>query len=118
LVWGDIYFPTFPLRPISHPLTLTPFWWGYFYGATKDGVCGYGAYIIILLVIMYHICWNRGSGTNTRDKFLALWGPIFCGCRFGLVELEVFIDSQVVVEWVSTRSSFYLPLLFSWFGSI
>jgi len=105
------------LRLICPPLTFTPFLYGYFDGANKDGICDHG-YIIILATTMYHICWNGSNGKNIRDGILALWRIIFYACKFGLLQLEVFGDLQEVVEWVSNIYTFFLWLLFKWLGRI
>ena len=40
-----------------------------------------------------------GKGTNIVDELLSLWGLLWFAKKRGLLELNVYGDSKVIIDW-------------------
>ena len=42
-----------------------------------------------------------GKSTNTRVELLALWGLLYFAEGMGLPELQVYVDSKIISDWIN-----------------
>ena len=70
----------FPLFEDNQPIHL-------FYGVEQHGICGAGMVIYLRWNHMFKLWMGVGSGTNTREKLLALWGSLWFSKSHGLLTI-------------------------------
>lgn len=94
------------------------FWLFFFDGAQQEGICGYGACLKLEGGERYHIIWNGGSGSNNKDEILALWGSLIVAHHLMIPCIDIYGDSQVVVEGISGRATLRCTHLSGWVDRI
>ena len=72
---------------------------GIFYGLEQKGMCGGGIYLKINASHYYKNWLGCGIGTNTKVELLPLWGSLNFASKIGIVSIQIFGDSKVIVEW-------------------
>jgi len=55
-----------------------------------------------------------GAGTNTRAKLLVLWGLLRFASNIGIVSIQVFGDSKVIVDWATGCLEIQVITLVHW----
>jgi len=86
-------------RAIRQPSLIDVIVVGYFDGAALLGQCGGGMCLNLNQSHSFHLWMGSGTGTNTRAKLLALWGLLRFATNIGIVSIQVFGDSKVIVDW-------------------
>ena len=76
---------------------------GYFDGASSNGECGCGM-VLFLNNDHFFILWmGRGICSNTRAELKILWGILSFASHIGINPLNIFGNSNVIVEWENKR---------------
>jgi len=86
-----------------------------FDGASQGGICGGGGTITLLDHRTIHYKVGLGAGTNTRAELLSLWALLTLARRLDCNELQVFGDSQVIVDWMNGKNVIKNAALNHWY---
>lgn len=86
----------------------------FFDGAQQEGVCGCGAWIQMEGGERYHIIWNGGPGTNNKAEIMALWSGLLVAHILMIPSIDIYGDSQIVIEGISGRASLRCTNLSGW----
>ena len=72
---------------------------GYFDGSTKVGFYAVGVALYVNNNHIFKFKLHCGKGSNIKDELLSLWCLCKATLTFGLDEIKIFGDSQVIVNW-------------------
>ena len=81
------------------------FAWGFFYGSTigDPKICGVGGMLYILDEHYFSSKVGLGLGTNNYVEICALKLLLFLARRNSLAKIQIFGDSQLVINWASGK---------------
>jgi ribonuclease HI len=80
--------------------------WGFFDGTSQGHplVCGVGAVLYINENHHFEVCYTPGRGSNMKAELTAIWALVFLTISLNLRKLQIFGDSQVVVDWINGKT--------------
>jgi ribonuclease HI len=80
---------------------------GFFDGASQGQppICGAVAFLFLSKSHFFRIRYVPGLGTNNKAELAALWAMLLRADMLHLRKLQVFGDSQVVVDWINSVSA-------------
>jgi ribonuclease HI len=86
---------------------------GIFYGANHDHppLFNVGALMYISKPHFFTLRYIPGTGSNNKAEHVALWSLLLHTNMLQLRKLQVFGDSQVVVDWINGVTSFQVRQL-------
>lgn len=87
---------------------------GFFDGVATKEQSGMGIVVKVSPSHFFKAHMVVGTGTNIREKLLALWGLLFLSQCIGLQSLFVFGDSRVVVDWFNGDTALNVLVLQDW----
>ena len=73
----------------------------FFNGAQQEGKCGPGMVIRLNDSHVINLNMGVGDGTNTFVDLISLWGLLWFTKKRGLLQLQIFGDSKIVIDWVN-----------------
>jgi hypothetical protein len=76
---------------------------GFFDGAAQWGVCGAGFVLHVNQSSFFRGWMVGGVGTNTKVEMLGLWVLLSLALKLEMDCLQVYGDSQVVINWISGK---------------
>lgn len=87
--------------------------WGFFDGASPGHppICGAGAILYLSKMHYYTIRYVPGMGSNNKAELTALCALLFHAEMIKLKKLQVFGDSQLVIDWINGKASFQVRRL-------
>ena len=72
---------------------------------------------MLLKIMKYHFYWLKlgcGSGTNTRDELLDLWGLLKFTDLEHIKCIKVYGYSKTIIDWVTEKADIQIPLREHW----
>ena len=91
---------------------------GYFDGASKDGFCGVGMFLLLGNSSSFKLHMDVGRGSNTKDELLALWGLLFFSKQRMITYLQILGDSKVIIDWALDKHQIHVIDLEHWMNRV
>ena len=91
---------------------------GFFDGAQKDGWCGAGKILYLRRHHNIKLKMGIGKGKNTIAGLLSLWACLWFAKKRRFLEIKVYEDSKVIIEWENGLNSMQYLSLSSWMGRV
>ena len=85
-----------------------------FDGASANGFCGAGFVLNLEAGKVIKGWLNAGRGSNTRAKVIRLWSGLYVGRLWGVKDLHVAGDSQVIIHLALEKAKVRPLELFHW----
>jgi ribonuclease HI len=57
---------------------------------------------------------NCGLGTNNRVELLGVWALLTLASRFHIMDLQVFGDSRIIIDWLNKKGNLHVITLECW----
>ena len=94
--------------------SINPGFGPFFDGASNNGVCGGG--IALHYSDFHFFLLNLGCGkeTNQRVKLITLWGRMKYIVQEYILQLQIFGDSRVIIDWIDDISKLQIAQLLHW----
>ena len=86
----------------------------FFNGAQQEGKCGAGMVIRLNDSHVINLNMGVGDGTNTFVDLISLWGLLWFTKKRGLLQLQIFGDSKIVIDWVNGLNSLQSLSFYCW----
>ena len=87
---------------------------GFFDGASNHDFCGCGIVLVLSKDHFLHICLGGGLGSNTKDELLSLYGIMFIASHLGVLDISIFGDSKIIIDWQNDLSNLRVISLKQW----
>ena len=62
----------------------------------------------------FHVIWNEGQGSNNKAEVMALWSGLLVAHHLSIPILDIYGDSQIVIEAISGRENLRVTNLSGW----
>ena len=85
-----------------------------FDGASTNGFCGAGFVLNLDAGKVIKGWLNAGRGSNTRAEVMGLWSGLYVARLWGVKDLHVDGDSQVIIHWALEKAQVRSLELFHW----
>lgn len=90
----------------------------FFNGASQGNRCECGFSIAFSPEQAYWVHWGAGSGTNTGEEAMALWGLLWFTKYLNIPKIHIFGDSKIIIDYVMGYAKIYQPSLHGWLYQI
>ena len=96
----------------SGPVLVFPF--GFFDGAAANNIGGVGFCLYLNESHSFEFPMGAGTCTNTRAELIALWALLHITQLMGIPLLNIFGDSDVIINWEKGKDALNPPDLSHW----
>jgi ribonuclease HI len=105
-----------PITRSTFSMTKEDFTAGWFDGATQSNgqLSGEGGVLRINKHMVYKWTFNCGPGTNTRVERLGVWETLTLATRLHILDLQVFGDSRIIIDWLNQKGKLQAISLECW----
>ena len=91
---------------------------GFFHKYSKDGLCTAGMVLKIKPDHHIHLLMGAGVGSNTKVGIISLWALLLVTRKKGILNVKIWRDSRVMIDWVIGFSSLHVINLEHWMEKI
>lgn len=78
------------------PVLVPPY--GFFDGAATEGIGGVGFCLYLKVSHSFEFAMGAGTCTNTKAELIALWALLHVTLSMGIPKLNIFCDSEVIIN--------------------
>ena len=96
----------------SGPVLVFPY--GFFDGATANISSGVGLCLYLNESHSFEFALGVGTCTNTKVELIALWALLHITQSMGILKLNIFGDSAIIISWAKGIAALNPPALSHW----
>lgn len=96
-----------PLSDLTYPM-------GFFDGAAQGQPRGVGCRILFSQQHSYNVWMGIEDSTNKFSELVVVWTCLFWANHKGIRDIQIFVDSRVVIDWLNLKLEIHSIYLQQW----